>query len=117
MANMRYYRVTLRPLPDRIDSAGRRLPLKDDEWIIYSCDRNRLVIHNIRTSHVLNLPKDFIHDFRERHSPFFGDIKHGTLILLGRVWMSGTNAGLEPLSLPMAEKIQLKQFDTQFFLK
>jgi hypothetical protein len=108
--NMRYFRVKLRPLVMRREKNGRWLEPKDDVWIVQSVSARALHIKNTRTDHVIDLSSDAIHDFRiSVVDPSFEKDKQGILKLLGYVWLCGDRAGFEPLSLPSAEKVFLKQ--------
>jgi len=90
-----YTRMRLRPIAERLDTLGRKLPPKDDIWIVRSVSDDGLGLGNIRIGLSLIVPYDHIHDSRSDLSVRDG-LKHGFLMLLSQVRLQANRATLEP---------------------
>ncbi len=62
--------LRLSPLPERIDSTGRRLPDIEDEWRLDSVSRRprRIRLVNIHTHHVVELEGDNLRGYQSPDS-------------------------------------------------
>ena len=111
LVKLKYYRVKLRPYAIWLSKKGRILPYKDDIWVINSASQYKLTINHPGTDREVNLPRDAIHDFRESIVDITHDEKQqGILKLLGFIWIFNNDSFFEPLSLPTAENLFLKQW-------
>jgi hypothetical protein len=87
-------RVRLRPIPRRLDLAGNELEQSDHSWFVKDVNSDGLTVQNAGFGHLLTLAPDQIHDYRTDPS---GE-SFGFLVLHGRVWVKGREAGVEPLT-------------------
>ncbi|MGH9460196.1 MAG: hypothetical protein ACRD1X_03200 [Vicinamibacteria bacterium] len=83
-------RVRLRPIAKRQLADGTPLPLIDDEWFVERIEEHHVVLHNLRTDHILELGFDNIREFR---SPQF-------LLLRCQVTLRGISVIIEPFVVP-----------------
>ena|SRR5688572_26500663 len=90
------FHLRVRPIARRFD-VHAELPQIDDRWRAHFSNQQGLQILDLRTEHILTVPPDHIHEFREDSSPYFPGIKTGFLMLRSQIWLQGQNAGLEPL--------------------
>jgi len=91
------FHLRMRPILRRFDQFGELEP-EDDRWLVQRANpATSLEVLDIRTHHVLRIPPDHIHEFRQDPFPYFPGINTGFLMLRSQIWLQGMNAGLEPL--------------------
>ncbi|MGH9459654.1 MAG: hypothetical protein ACRD1X_00405 [Vicinamibacteria bacterium] len=83
-------RLRLRPIPKRQLADATPLHLIDDEWFVERIEEHHVVLHNLRTGHILELGFDNIREFR---SPHF-------LLLRCQVILRGISIVIEPFVAP-----------------
>ncbi len=93
-------RVQLVPTACRLDEHGRKLPTKDDEWIINDVSNDGVRISNTRTSHTTTLGKDHIHHYTSNPDGSQPGIRRGFLTLNVQLFMQGRNLQLRPNARP-----------------
>ena len=98
LAKTLHFRMRLRPVAERFDAMGRKLPQEDDDWIVDGVHDDGLRLVNVRTGHCPMIPYDHIKEFRSDLSVRDG-VQHGFLMLLSQMRLQGDRATLEPFLL------------------
>ena len=98
LAKTLHFRMRLRPIAERFDALGRKLPQEDDDWIVDGVRDDGLQLVNVRTGHCPTVPYDHIKEFRSDLSRRDG-LQHGFLMLLSQMRLQGDRATPEPFLL------------------
>ena len=72
----------IEPVACHLDEHGNELLIENDDWILQSISSDSVIrLSNVKTSHVVELGKDHIYDFRSDPSRSQSNLKHGFLVL------------------------------------
>ena len=105
LANIKNKHIRLRPIHRRFDGfSGFELPPIDNKWFVSEAGHNGVVIKNDASDHTLSLAADQIREFQTDPS----GKSFGFLVMKGQVWVSGKEAGVEPLLVGVEEEIRAK---------
>ncbi len=111
LESMRGFRVRLRPLAMKRMDRNRRPEPWDEVWITERGPKDGLSLRDSNSlGYCIHLPSNYVHDFRRSCiDPSFPEDKQGIFVLLGFLLIEQTGAQFEPLSLPTAENLFLRQ--------
>lgn len=85
-----YFRMQLRPIPQRCTGIEGQLEEVDDDWIVASVNPNGVIeLDNIRTGHRAKLAPDQIHHFETDPMRDWDGLKHGIFWLHAQIQICG----------------------------
>src|SRR5438128_6781687 len=85
--------VRMRPVAQRHDAQGYRLPDLDDDWFVSDATPDYVTASNTRTGLAVRLSADNIHHYE----PDVNRPGHGILELNAQIFLQGTDAHVERL--------------------
>lgn len=92
--------VELQPAAYYLDAMGRPLQDVTDDWVITAVTKERVEIHNPRTSVSTFLSKDHIHHFTSNPHRSTNDLEHGFLQLLVQLYIQAGHLTMQPCLRP-----------------